>query len=258
MSRAPMSTEEPATFTRCSTCKTPIPFGASYYRCSVSTCNAKRFTLRFCSVPCWDAHQAEANHRDAWAEEDRAPSRAVHEEQQRAQQAERERRAASPEAPEIREARGKAAHEVLVVSTKVKAYVKDRAKMSVSDKVMGVLSDHLRDLSRVAIERSGKDGRKTVMDRDVSPLIARESTLASGEGVEETGAKEALVIVSKLKRHIKTVSGMNTSDNVVPVLSDHLRVLLRRAIRHAGGDDRRTLLDRDLVAVLRDFEASGR
>ena len=58
----------------CSLCRKPIAFGQVYYVCSVSTCNRKRTALAFCSVECWDAHLPEARHREAWAEEQRAPS----------------------------------------------------------------------------------------------------------------------------------------------------------------------------------------
>jgi hypothetical protein len=57
----------------CSNCKKPIHHGQLYQVCSVSTCNRKRSSLVFCSVDCWDAHLPDANHRQAWAVEERAP-----------------------------------------------------------------------------------------------------------------------------------------------------------------------------------------
>ena len=60
-------------WSHCSVCKRPIPFGAIYYRCSVSTCNRKRRTLVFCSMDCWDAHLPDANHRSPYAIEENAP-----------------------------------------------------------------------------------------------------------------------------------------------------------------------------------------
>jgi hypothetical protein len=69
---------------RCSTCKKEIPFQATYWACNVSTCNRQpRTALAFCSVGCWDAHVPMLRHRDAWAEEQRAPRREVWERQQR-------------------------------------------------------------------------------------------------------------------------------------------------------------------------------
>ncbi|MCM2279594.1 MAG: hypothetical protein NDJ89_16085 [Oligoflexia bacterium] len=59
---------------KCSSCKKPIAFKALFWVCNVSTCNRKRTGLSFCSVSCWDAHLPIMNHREAWAEERRAPS----------------------------------------------------------------------------------------------------------------------------------------------------------------------------------------
>lgn len=59
---------------KCNSCKKPIPFKAVYWVCNVSTCNRKRTGMSFCSVSCWDAHLPLMNHREAWAEERRAPS----------------------------------------------------------------------------------------------------------------------------------------------------------------------------------------
>ena len=42
----------------CSACRKPIPFGATHWVCSVSTCNRDRTRLVFCSVACWDSHVA--------------------------------------------------------------------------------------------------------------------------------------------------------------------------------------------------------
>src|SRR5687767_7267264 len=60
----------------CSACRKEIHFGKVYWVCSVSTCNRNRTRLVFCSVACWDSHVAILRHRDAWAVEERAPSRA--------------------------------------------------------------------------------------------------------------------------------------------------------------------------------------
>jgi hypothetical protein len=66
---------------RCSTCKKEIAFQAIYWACNVSTCNRPRTALAFCSVGCWDAHLPMVRHRDAWAEEQHAPTRAQWERQ---------------------------------------------------------------------------------------------------------------------------------------------------------------------------------
>lgn len=56
---------------------------------------------------------------------------------------------------------------------------------------------------------------------------------------------EVLVVVSKLKAYIKDKSGMNTSGNVAAKLSDIVRGLCDEAIRRAGDDGRKTVMDRD-------------
>jgi histone H3/H4 len=59
-----------------------------------------------------------------------------------------------------------------------------------------------------------------------------------------------LVVVSKLKAYVRARSDFHTSDGVVDVLSDHLRAVCDEAIREAGREGRRTVLDRDVQAVL--------
>jgi len=58
--------------------------------------------------------------------------------------------------------------EVLVVASKIKAYIKDKGDMKTSANVLDVLSDRLRSLCDQAIESARSDGRKTVLDRDFS------------------------------------------------------------------------------------------
>lgn len=61
----------------------------------------------------------------------------------------------------------KATKETLVVVSKLKAYVKDKAGMSTSASVAEVLSDKIRDFLDEAIRNAQDDKRKTVMDRDI-------------------------------------------------------------------------------------------
>ena len=60
-----------------------------------------------------------------------------------------------------------------------------------------------------------------------------------------------LIVVSKLKKYIRERSGMNTSDSVADVLSDHVRAICDDAIRAAATDGRKTVLDRDVPKVRR-------
>ncbi len=56
--------------------------------------------------------------------------------------------------------------EVLVVTSKLKKYIRSSAGMSTSANVAPALSDTVRNLCDQAIEKAKADRRKTVMDRD--------------------------------------------------------------------------------------------
>ena len=56
--------------------------------------------------------------------------------------------------------------EILVVVSKLKAYIRAKAGMSTSANVAPALSEAIRSMCDEAIERAKGDGRKTVMDRD--------------------------------------------------------------------------------------------
>jgi hypothetical protein len=169
------ASEEAATFRLCSTCRKPIGFGARYYHCSVSTCNRPRTALYFCSVPCWDAHVPEARHRDAWAEEARAPTQEAWQAEQQAllsaNQANMEDKAPKDRKIVTATAGGEVPREVLVVVSKLKAYVRARSGFNTSDGVVDALSDHLRRLCDLAIDNASVDNRKTVLDRDFKSLL---------------------------------------------------------------------------------------
>ena len=170
------------TWMRCSACKRDIGFGAVHWVCSVSTCNRHNTNYKFCTVACWDSHVATLRHRDAWAVEKTAPSR---EEWEREQAEEvlaaerREARASAPPAPSHAASSGAVTptplphvnpadlpHDVLIVVSKLKAYVRARSGMNTSDGVIDVLSDKVRELCDAAIEKAAQAGRKTVLDRD--------------------------------------------------------------------------------------------
>lgn len=57
-------------------------------------------------------------------------------------------------------------NEVLVVASKVKAYIRNRSQMNTSGAVLEHLSGKIRALCDAAIQKAQADGRKTVMDRD--------------------------------------------------------------------------------------------
>lgn len=168
---------EPDPYRLCTTCKKPIGFGADYLQCSVSTCNRAKLAQYFCTLACWDAHLPEARHRDAWAEPMKAPTleayrRELLEEQDREERSAARESAMTDEAEKRRRMVGAPTptadvpEDVLVVVSKLKAYVKARSGMNTSDGVVDALSAKIRKLCDAAIEVARLDGRKTVMDRD--------------------------------------------------------------------------------------------
>jgi len=169
----------------CSACRNEIRYNATHWVCSVSTCNRARTRLVFCTVSCWDSHVAVLRHRDAWAVEARAPSKEAWAKELAEQPAEA-RPAPAPAAPpaprrvvgdsspataaavegvKLREVVEK---DILIVISKLKKYIKDRAGMNCSDAVAELLSDHVRLLCDDAIRSAARDERKTVLDRDVA------------------------------------------------------------------------------------------
>jgi hypothetical protein len=157
---------------RCSSCKAALPFDAPYWACNVSTCNRGRTALAFCSVSCWDAHLAVVPHRESWAVERRAPTRAQWEREQAAERADSTAGTPAPAAPRRilpppAPARpDPAAQDVLIVASKLKAYVRARSGMNTSDRCVEPLSDAVRALTDRAIERARAEGRRTVLERD--------------------------------------------------------------------------------------------
>jgi hypothetical protein len=57
--------------------------------------------------------------------------------------------------------------------------------------------------------------------------------------------REVLIIASRLKEYIQARGDMNTSANVMDVLSDYVRIVCDHAIDNARADSRKTVLDRD-------------
>jgi hypothetical protein len=184
------------TWRNCGTCKKPIAYNATYLKCSVSSCNRKRFQLVFCTLTCWDAHVPVMNHRNAWAEEERAPPPPsalprVGESRPTSRPASRPAptrapgpapRAAplpertstlrrGPDGAARRVARPDpfppADREILIVASRLKTYIATRSGgMSTSADVMEILSDIVRAQADRAITEARKSGRKTVMARD--------------------------------------------------------------------------------------------
>jgi len=150
---------------RCSACKKPIALGALYQVCSVSTCNRERTGLAFCSVECWEVHLPGANHREAWAVEKRAPASHLGEKPRGSGDPGGARRllvrgaGAKPE-PKVPE-------EILIISSRLKEYIRARSGYNTSDRVLEPLSEIVRRFCDEAIKNAQREGRMTVLDRDV-------------------------------------------------------------------------------------------
>lgn len=171
------------TWLKCSACKNPIPYNATHWVCSVSTCNRSRTRLVFCTVSCWDSHVAMLRHRDAWAVEAKAPSKEAWDRELAENPPDPAPTPVTPAAPVQRKVVGAASpsaaaaaegvqlteaeREVLIVVSKMKKYIKDRSGMNCSDAVAEMLSDHVRAICDDAIRAAARDDRKTVLDRDV-------------------------------------------------------------------------------------------
>jgi hypothetical protein len=152
---------------RCSACKKPIDLGATYWVCNVSTCNRKRTGLAFCSVSCWEVHLPGANHRESWALERKAPLEPDAESPVAAapDAGGGRRRLVRPDpAPS---SRSQEAAEVLVVASRLKDYIRAKSGFNTSDRVLGPLSEILRRVADEAIRNARREGRMTVLDRDI-------------------------------------------------------------------------------------------
>lgn len=167
----------------CGSCKKPILYGQTYWVCSVSSCNRARYKLVFCKLGCWDAHVPLMNHRSAWAEERRAPAGPEPSTASRLPRiggAPSTRSPARRPAPRttdpaaaattrrrvIRPSESEEDKEILIVASRLKKYIKERADMSTSADALEALSDIVRRECRLAIQEAKADGRKTVKGRD--------------------------------------------------------------------------------------------
>jgi hypothetical protein len=213
------------TWLLCSACRSDIAFGSQYFQCSVSTCNRARTRLVFCSVACWDSHVATARHRDAWAEDKIAPTRAAWEHEQASEPVEPARssppaRPATPDALRPAPAAARPGRPETLVGTPPPA--------------------------SAATSQARPAASPAAAPRRLVGDPAPAQTGAPGMHLSDTVDRDMLIVVSKLKKYIKDRSGMNCSDAVAEVLSDHIRVLCDDSIRAAGRDERKTVLDRDV------------
>ncbi len=157
-------------FKLCSACKKEISYGMEYYVCSVSTCNKKRGGFVFCSMPCFDSHVGVLRHRDAGAFIERAPKTKEEAEKLDSCEAKKNVYHEKKESAMSSHTGEPLITEVLVVASKVKKYIKDSSGYNTSASTLEELTKRVVTLCDGAVKNAMKDGRRTVMDRDVPPI----------------------------------------------------------------------------------------
>lgn len=150
---------------KCGSCKKEIGFNTIYQVCNVSSCRK----LVFCSVDCWNLHNPVMNHKSSWAEENRSPRKesfiaAASSTESSSEAIPRRILVQSKSSTPSSEASDN--DEILIVASKLKAYIKEKYDMNTAASVMEALSREVRRLSDRACEKARSEGRKTVMDRD--------------------------------------------------------------------------------------------
>jgi len=218
------------TWLLCSACRTDITFGSKYFQCSVSTCNRARMRLVFCSVPCWDSHVATLRHRDAWAEDKIAPTKDAWEREQASEPAEPARPTPVPRPASVSSRPGRP--ETLVGTPPPTSATASQPRLAA------------QAAAPTAPAAPAAPARRVVAESPSSPTGFTAS--AGGVHLNDIVDRDILIVISKLKKYIKDRSGMNCSDAVAEVLSDHVRILCDDSIRAAGRDERKTVLDRDV------------
>jgi hypothetical protein len=178
----------------------------------------------FCTVVCWDSHVATLRHRDAWAVEARAPSKEAWAKEQ-AEQAEADRPPDKP-APKPAPAPAPAVRSKPVTAEGV-APIKAGSDLT----------------SRHA---APPPPAPTTPSPPVRRMVVGDNSAEDGPELSDNFERDVLIVVSKMKKYIKDRSGMNTSDAVAELLSDHVRAVCDDAIRAAARDERKTVLDRDV------------
>lgn len=95
------------------------------------------------------------------------------------------------------------------------------------------------------LKQQAEEREDDVKPTQVSKTSTRECTVPSAPSNESELSDDILIVASKLKQYIRVRSGMNTSGDVMEILSDKVRELCNEAIRNAGRDGRKTVMARD-------------
>ncbi len=126
--------------------------------------------------------------------------------------------------------------ESLVVISKVKKYIKEKADMNTSAGFFEPLNQDIVKACRDAMAHAQKLGRKTVMGKDFNLYV------------EKNDIEEALVVASKVKKLIKDEATLSTSSQAIDQLTVRVQAVCNQAIENAKSDKRKTVMDRDFSA----------
>jgi histone H3/H4 len=126
--------------------------------------------------------------------------------------------------------------ESLIVISKVKKFIKEKADFNTSAGFFEPLNQDIVKACRDAMNHAQKLGRKTVMGKDFNLYI------------ENPNIGEALVVASKVKKLIKDEAGLSTSAQAIDQLTIRIQTICHKAIENAQKDKRKTVMDRDFQA----------
>jgi histone H3/H4 len=126
--------------------------------------------------------------------------------------------------------------ESLIVISKVKKYIKEKADMNTSSGFFEPLNADIVKACRDAVAHAQKLGRKTVMGKDFNLYV------------EKSDIAEALVVASKVKKLIKDEATLSTSSQAIDQLTIRVQAACNQAIENARSDKRKTVMDRDFTA----------
>jgi len=231
--------DDASTWKRCSTCRGPIAYGSTYYVCSVSTCNRVRTIYRFCKVECWEEHLPLMRHREAWAVEETAPTR-------EAWAAQEAVTGPAPAARPVAEAARPSAAASKPAPASASAPKPAPAAASAPAPAPASASSPKPAPAPAVAPASADAPRRRIVGSAPKP-----ASDVPAPAVTAAGSDDVLVVVSRFKTYVKDRFGMNTSDAVMDLLSDHLRAICHRAAENARNDGRKTVMDRDFEFLRR-------
>jgi hypothetical protein len=186
-------------------------------------------------------------HREAWAVEQRAPTRAqfLAEREQREQREQRDQTerlvGAIPQASSSHSQGARVREERLVPQT---AHDKQRHEHIVDTER---LSGGALNRSPGDITRAPSVHRRAAAGTGWKPAASKELPMSEEAPKDAKDAKDVLIVISKVKAYIRAKSSMNTSDAVTEALSELVRAKCEEAIERAKSDGRKTVMARDIT-----------